>query len=647
MPNSASQKNCQTDNINSSSMRDAPLPIMKAGLECHQQLDVDKLFCRCPIEEPERHVYKFTRKLRLTASELEKIDPAALEAFKRDYLYEYSAYDNCSCLIEADEEPIAELNKEALDTILLVSIMCNSKIFDELFVMRKIVLDGSNTSGFQRTMLISSGGEIQLPNKKVGVQTIVLEEDACTPLEKLPDKVGYSLHRLGVPLIELATEPVLTSPKEIKDCAMKIGEIFRRTCKSKRGLGSIRQDVNVSIEGGARVELKGVQDIELMEECVIQEVKRQENLLLIKDELKKRNISEKDLTADFIDVTKEFSQTNCNLIKKALERKAGVLALKLKGFSGLLGKEIQKGRRFGTELADYLEMKNKINGLFHSDELPNYGLTDQEKSKILSLLKCEKDDGFVLVCEEKQKAEQAMETIVERCKVALLKIPGETRNVNENASSSYLRPLPGAGRMYPETDHQSVPVDSAYIKELSKKIPLTVEEREKLYAKYGLNQKLIDKMKLDNYAIFFEKMLAKGYDPTFTAILLLEILTTVEREGVDVSKFSETKIETILSCQKKGRITKDVVDDVIKTWMYEPKHSIEEVLTELNIKKTDSSELEKVVKSVVEKNLAFIKEKGSYAESTLMGQIMKELKGKASGTEINAILRKEIAKILK
>lgn len=623
------------------------IQIIKAGLECHQQLDVGKLFCRCPIEEPEHHIHKFTRKLRLTASELEKIDPAALEAFKRDYLYEYSAYNNCSCLIEADEEPIQPINQEALDTILLVSLMSNSKILDEFFVMRKIVLDGSNTSGFQRTMLISTGGNIKVNGKNVGIQTIVLEEDACTPLEKTPEKIGYSLHRLGVPLIELATEPVLTSPKEIKDCAMRIGEIFRRTCKAKRGLGSIRQDVNISIEGGARVELKGVQDIELMEECAIQEIKRQENLILIKEELKRRNISEKDLDEKFIDVTKEFSQTDCNLIKKGLERKSKVLALKLNGFSGLLGKEIQKGRRFGTELSDYIKMRNKVNGLFHSDELPNYGLTQEEKSRIFDLLKCDKNDGFVLVCEETQKAEEAIKTISERCKTALLKVPGETRNINECGSSSYLRPLPGAGRMYPETDHESVSANAAYLKELLKKIPLTVEERQKLYAKQGLSQKLIEKMQLDNYAIFFEKMVAKGYDPTFTAILLLETLTTVEREGYDIRKFNEDRIGIILDCYKKGRITKDVVEDVIKTWISKPKHTIDEVLNELNIKKTDSSELEKVVKSAIEKNRQLIKEKGAYAESTLMGQIMKEMKGKASGTEVNAILKKEISKILK
>jgi glutamyl-tRNA(Gln) amidotransferase subunit E len=231
---------------------------LKCGLEVHQQLDTGKLYCRCPsLLREGKPDFVFRRRLRASASEMGEIDRAAAEQSGRGMLFEYNSFKDCCCLVEADEEPPKPTDPQALETVLKISLMCNASVFDELFAMRKIVVDGSNTTGFQRTMLVAENGSLDLGKKKIGIQTIVLEEDACRPVEKTADKVVYSLDRQGIPLIEIATAPEIRSPEEALECALKLGELLRRTCKAKRGLGTIRQDINISIEGGARVEIKG------------------------------------------------------------------------------------------------------------------------------------------------------------------------------------------------------------------------------------------------------------------------------------------------------------------------------------------------------------------------------------------------------
>src|SRR3989338_7176822 len=257
----------------------------KAGLEVHQQLNTKKLFCDCDsrLIEKDKPDYVFSRKFNLSASEFGIIDEAALQEFEKEKDFEYHYFDSVNCLVEADEEPPHSVNKEALTVAIQISLMVNAGIFSEVIGMRKIVIDGSNVSGFQRTTLISEGGTIQLKGKKIGVHAVVLEEDSARKIEGNDDKTIYNLDRLGIPLIEFTTNPELETPEEVKECALKMGEFLRRTGKCNRGLGSIRQDLNISIKDGARTELKGVQEVDLIETFVEREITRQIRL----NELKK------------------------------------------------------------------------------------------------------------------------------------------------------------------------------------------------------------------------------------------------------------------------------------------------------------------------------------------------------------------------
>jgi glutamyl-tRNA(Gln) amidotransferase subunit E len=262
---------------------------LKAGLEVHQQLDTKKLFIRTPSELSDATDFTIERKLRPVASELGEYDKTAIDAFKRNETFFYSGNKELISLVELDEEPPQPMDEEALKTVLEVTLLCNSTPLSTIIPMRKTVIDGSNTSAFQRTSLVAMGGSFGIKTnegeKKIGVQTIVLEEDAARPIKKENGKIYYNLDRLGIPLIELATDPDIKTPQEAVLAASKIGEIMRLTCRTKRGKGTIRQDVNVSIAEGARCEIKGCQELDLIGTVVEKEAERQLDLISLKKKL--------------------------------------------------------------------------------------------------------------------------------------------------------------------------------------------------------------------------------------------------------------------------------------------------------------------------------------------------------------------------
>ena len=621
------------------------MPKLKCGLEVHQQLETGKLFCRCPSflrdDKPE---FAVERKLRAVASELGEYDAAALEAMQKNYSFVYEGFKENTCLVELDESPPQKIDSEALKTVLKIALLANSKILDEIFIMRKAVVDGSNTSGFQRTALVSIGGELRISeNKKIGIQTICLEEDAARPSKKDEEgrKIYYRLDRLGIPLIELATAPEITSPKEAKEVALAIGRLFRITCKAMRGLGTIRQDLNISIEGGARVEIKGCQDLELIEEIVKREMQRQERLLEAKSEMLKRKLTENDFSQM---QTQEISELFKNSAGKLVKGKKiyGAMIPKLKG---LLGMELQPERRLGSELSDQVKAKAGLKGLLHSDELPAFGITEQEKKAVAESLEVKENDAFIMVIGEEENAKKAFKAVSERLKQALQGVPEETRNALENGNSEYSRPLPGGARMYPETDLESIKVEKKALEKLRKELPLWPEERLRLYTeKFKLSKQLAEKMVLDNYACFFEELAEKGFDATSTAVLLLEGLTKISREGAETEKLTEQHIEEALQLLKQKKLTKETVLEFLRLRSKNLSSPAENLMEKLGTTIFSETELRKTITAIVQKNSALIKEKGERAFAALMGEAMKELKGKADGSTVSKILRQEIGK---
>ena len=624
---------------------------LKCGLEIHQQLDTGKLFCRCKSKlREDKPDFTVKRRIHAIGSELGEYDKAAVETYSRGYYYIYEAYrDNC-CLVELDEEPPHKVNENALETVLKIALMVDANILDTLFVMRKAVVDGSNTSGFQRTALVSLGGTLKVDNKDIGVLSIALEEDSARTISTNDEKkeITYRLDRLGIPLIELATAPDMKTPEEAKKVALKIGELLRRTCKAKRGLGTIRQDLNVSIAEGARIEVKGVQELDLIDQYVRREVQRQNALIEIKKELLEKGVTEKSFSGRVFDLTDIFKSSSAKMISKAAAKGMKVKGIKLPHFAGIIGREVQPGRRLGTEFASYVKARAGLRGIFHSDEdLTKHGISEKEIEAVKKTVSCSEKDAFVFVFGTEEQCRNSLKVVNGRAYCCTLCVPEETRNALGDGNTEYSRPLPGAARMYPETDLEVREIKVNYLKDLKNKLPPTVAEREKNYRKFGLSTNLIEGMKLDNHACFFERMVKKGYSATRVAILLLETFTKLKREGISVDEFSEEMIEEFLGAEKKGKFTKEVSVDVLKAWSSSPEKTLDEVIASLEIQVAGKGELEEVIEKIVEENILVVKEKKEHAIGALMGDAMKELRGKASGKEISEMLRKKISEKVK
>ena len=378
---------------------------LKVGLEIHQQLATHKLFCEDAsvlVDAPGGQ--RFRRRLRPTQSELGEVDAAAIEEAKRRLTFVYETTVN-SCLVEADEEPPHPPNPEALDIALEIALLLDAKCVAEVDFMRKIVIDGSNTSGFQRSALIALDGHLDTGGKRIGVPTILLEEDAARKLGEAEGEVAYRLDRLGIPLVEIATSPDIETPEEAREVALAIGSLLRATRKVLRGIGTIREDVNVSIRGGARVEIKGVQDLRLIATFVEREVERQRMLLEVAAELKKRGV--RGVASDPKDVTAAFRETQSKVVATAIAKGGVVMGWVLPGFEGLL-----KGK-LGPEFAAHARIAG-FAGIFHSDELPGYGITPAEVEAVRKALGAKADDAFVLVAGNPSNARTAMEEMASR-----------------------------------------------------------------------------------------------------------------------------------------------------------------------------------------------------------------------------------------
>ncbi len=443
---------------------------LKVGLEIHQQLNVNsKLFCSCPPElfkeEPE---ITFLRRLRPTQSELGQIDPAAFFEFQKGVRILYEANHKSSCLVEMDEEPPHPINLDAVEVVLTASLMMNMQPVDEVHVMRKTVIDGSNTTGFQRTCIIALDGWIKVGEKIIPMQAASLEEDAArkTGTQDEGKTIRYRIDRLGIPLIEVATAPVIYSPKEAQEVAFAIGRILRDTGKVMRGLGTIRQDLNVSLPNGALIEIKGVQELELISTVVEYEVQRQLGLIGIKEDLAKKGMNVDALKQDFVNVATVFKNTNCKVIRKAIDRNQKVMAVKLPGFAGLLGLELMPNFRLGTELSDRAKFWGRVGGIFHTDEMPNYGITSEEVEALRKMVGADKGDAVVFVADTAENVLDALKAVVERAQEAMTCVPAETRTAKDDGTTRYMRPRPGAARMYPETDIPAQPITEQFVKKV-------------------------------------------------------------------------------------------------------------------------------------------------------------------------------------
>ncbi|MBD3361245.1 Glu-tRNA(Gln) amidotransferase subunit GatE [Candidatus Woesearchaeota archaeon] len=600
----------------------------KCGIEIHQQISGHKLFCPCPAElrDDEPH-YTIKRNLRAVAGESGQIDVAAREEMGKKKDFYYQGHYNTNCLIELDEMPPNPMNKEALHTVLQICKILNSRIVDGVQTMRKTVVDGSNTSGFQRTALIGTDGVLELTSTKIGIPTIILEEDACRNILEQNDKVIWGLDRLGIPLIEIGTTPEIRTPEEAREAAEKLGMLIRSTGKAKRGLGTIRQDINVSIKKGTRVEIKGAQELKTIPKLIENEVIRQINLVEISEELQKRRI--KELREYKIsDVTNLVKHCDSKIIKNAVKNKNKILGVRLLGFNGLIGKEVQEKRRLGTEFSERAKIIAGVGGIFHSDELPAYGITLREVEILYKDMQCSDNDAFVLVADKQKKAEKALNAVVERANQAISGVPKEVRKANKDNTSSYERPMPGASRMYPETDVPPLRISKQMLDAIE--IPELIEDKAVKYEKMGLSSDLAKLVAKSPKNSLFEKFVSEypSIKPSFIAEVIMTMDRMIKRQFDIAINPTEKDYDTLFSGLTEGKIAKENVIEILKE-----NKPVEQIMSKYMMMSDD--ELESKIKEIVEKNkdLPF---------NALIGVVMKKLRGKASGKKISEMLKKMV-----
>ncbi len=557
---------------------------MKCGLEIHQQLNGGKLFCSCAASNspPVEHIF---RSLYASVGELGVKDRAAAFEEAKNKEFNYLVSDDV-CLVECDEEPPHEINKHALVTAIKGALLLNASLFDELHVMRKIVVDGSNTSGFQRTLLLAEGGYIKVENRRIDIQTVCLEEDSASIGNK--GKGTYNLNRLGVPLIEIATAPQITSPSEARAVAENIGQILR-SLDVRRGIGTIRQDINISVEGGSRVEIKGVQSLNFISDIVRNEVQRQKTLLRLKKKI--RTVAKPVLNIK--NVSKIFANTQCSLVKRAFEEGKNVFVLPLPGFKNLLGVELMPAFRFGSELSDYAKIFSGVKGIIHGDEnLLKYGFSENELDSLNAYLKLGKKDNFVMCIGNRQKAFKALEAVHKRIIEAYHKIPEETRMADKTISH-FMRPMPGKDRMYPETDIRPI-LSKKYVEIAKNNLPPLPSEILKHYKKIGLNEELAEALLKSKYRSSFEKF-SKVAEPKFVAVILLQTIKKLKREGTPVEKLDEKKLLDFFESFSKLKFVKAASEKILRQ-LSSTNKTVKQIIEEESLRPLGSKDIKRLSK---------------------------------------------------
>ena len=619
---------------------------LKVGLEIHQQLDSkNKLFCTCKIIDSTEYDLTFTRNLRPTQSEMGSYDQAALFESKKIKTIKYQSSKNSNCLIESDEEPPQMVNKEALEIVLTISLALHCTIEDELHVMRKIVIDGSNTTGFQRTILVGRNGFLDVDGVRVGIQSICLEEDAARIINEDDEDVEdrnkiFSLDRLGIPLIEIALEPISNSPIFVANVAQIVGRLLRSTKKVTRGLGSIRQDVNISLDDGPVVEVKGVQQLSQLALVIEYESKRQDGLYQIAKELKKRTIDDSKFIDGITDVTDLLKRSSSKVVKTILtDDDSRFMAFVLRGFKGILSFEPYPGIRLGKDLGELVRSYG-IGGIFHSDELPNYGISSEDVKSISSILKMDKNDAFILIGGSAMLLNTVLIELFDRIKKSFSGVAPETRSVRLNGITVFSRPRPGSSRMYPETDIPYISIDNDKLKELSKNIPqpwnVVIEQISK---KYGINKTLAENIFDSHYFSLFEKIVSQtSLSPSFVVSKLTEDLVSLERQGYDSSILTDELLFYLFMQLNNSRISKESIPIILEKILKREVNDVDEVIKSFGTESITEEFVDETISKIITENKMIISQKGFDAIGLLMGRCMAILRGKIDGEKVNKLL---------
>ncbi|MFX1344260.1 MAG: Glu-tRNA(Gln) amidotransferase subunit GatE [Promethearchaeota archaeon] len=617
---------------------------LKCGLEIHQQLETEtKLFCRCPakLQGTRQPDFTVSRKMRPVLGEMGTYDQAMLTEYEKGMEITYEGYNDVVCTYELDDTPPFACNTEARKVALQIAMLLNANIIQEMHVCRKNYLDGSVPCGFQRTMILGTDGFVELENeKKIGIEILSLEEDAARKIKTIEKTNFFRLDRLGIPLVEVTTKPDIRTPDECREAAERIGLLLWST-SVKKVLGSIRQDINVSIKAGTRIEIKGVQKLDWIPILIGHEISRQLKLLEIKEELVKRKLKEENIQENYIDLSAVLAKTKSNFIAKGIKSGKILSGINFSGFKGIFGKQLMEDYRFGTELSSKVKVISGLKGIIHSDEdLDKYNLSNEDIKKIREKLSFKEDDCFILVLGSNKEIKKAMKVIINRVKHAFKGVPPETRRALETGKTEFLRELHGGARLYPDTDTEAIFNLEEEVNEIKKNLPeypwITIKQYSK---KYETEERLIKDLIFTGKLYLFNDLI-KLYpeNPSLIFTTLLETTTAIRREGKNIENISDNDFLEIFALLKKNEISKEAIEEVMSLKADSPELSIDQIKKQLKIEKLSLDDLKIMIGKIIKENSKLIKEKELRAKGPLMGEVMKQARGRIDG----AIVSKEL-----
>jgi glutamyl-tRNA(Gln) amidotransferase subunit E len=626
---------------------------LKCGLEIHQQLDTKtKLFCRCPNElqgsrEPDFYV---KRLMRPVLGEMGKFDEAMLTEYEKGMKIEYECYNDVICTYELDDTPPFECNDEARRIAIEIASLLNAEIIEEMHVCRKNYLDGSVPCGFQRTMILGKDGFVELENgKKIGIDIVCLEEESARKIKTENKTNVYRLDRLGIPLVEVTTNPDINDPLECRECAERLGLLLWAS-RVKKVLGSIRQDINVSIKSGTRIEIKGVQKLDWIPLLINHEISRQINLLSIKEELKKRKLDPKMVPHNSVELTELIDKKKKNFIATGIKEGKQLVGINLKGFKGLFGKELMPNYRFGTEVSSKVQSISGLKGIIHSDEnLTNYSFSESEIQQIKKQLNGAADDLFVLILGDGEEIEKAMKVICDRVRYAFKGVPPETRRALENGNTEFLRELHGGKRLYPDTDLKAIINSSSEVSEIKRFLPELPWKVIKEYSKrFNTEERLIKELIFTGDLNLFEELIEIYPDnPSIILTTLIETTTALRRDGQPIENVTHADYKRMFELLKKGEIGKEAIEEIMIAKSNSVESSIEDILRKLMIESITVGELKNIIDGILKLNVGLIKERKMGAMGPLMGDLMAQVRGKIDGAIVSKELKDALNKMIK
>jgi len=619
---------------------------LKCGLEVHQQLKTEKkLFCRCKAllhnDDPSAVIL---RHMRPTLSELGEYDGTALMEFKTKKNVIYQLYDDTVCTYEMDDTPPFRLNQQALDMALEVALLHNCSIVDEIHISRKQYLDGSIPTGFQRTGIIGIDGWIPYKNRKIRIIQLGLEEDACREVSDVGHKIIFKTDRLSIPLVEVVTYPDIRTPAEAGEVANFIGRLLRSTGKVRRGLGSVRQDVNVSIDGGTRVELKGIPKLQYIAKAVANEARRQKALLDIRDELRLRGITKGTFQSEYQNVTSIFKNSGCKRFKEVIKNKGKIYGIVLRVFAGIFDKPTQPGKTFGDEVAGRVRViacQDVMPNIVYSNHFEGFSLSSEEINQLEKLFNVKSTDVIVLAWGDEADVKTAVDEIKIRAVDATSGVPSETRQVFPDGTNDFERILPGPNRMYPDTDSPPTPILEEHLEHIRRALPERIWDCEKRLEKLGLTEPLVKSLSISQNLKVFDKIVEKlDVNPILVAVTLEEKLKWLRRKGKNVDLISDESLYQLFEMLNENKFSKEAIPTILEFLVDNPDKTVKKAIAELDIKPMSIEELQNVVDEALTRYSN--PKKISSPFKITMGEVMKIARNRMDGKLVAEVVETKL-----